>query len=602
MHKEKLNFLKEKGICFGCLCVGHMSRDCEKRLTCTVCGQMHPSILHIQQKERICTQEQNRPSLSSALVALQACGQTGAGNGECALSIVPVQVKSCKGQKVIQTYAFLDPGSSATFCSEHLMHRLKLKGKKTNILLKTMGNQRSVSSSILTGLEVSSLYNDIFYSLPEVFTQEKMPVSKDNMVTEGDLDKWPYLKGVKIPQIPSDVDLLIGANASKVMEPWEVKNSDGEGPYAVRTLLGWVVNGPLQGSKDNGNTIECPDVTVNRISLGKLEEMLNKQYNHDFNEIASENKEMSREDHAFMEKVNRSIELQDGHYKVNLPFKMENPMLPNNLCVAKQRILGLKRKLDRNKTFHQEYKVFLDEVIKQGYAERVPLHQLKQDEGKVWYIPHHGVYHSKKGTLRVVFDCGAAFKGTSLNDQLLQGPYLTNSLLGVLVRFRQEPIAFMADVKSMFHQVKVATKDTDFLRFLWWPGGDLRQEPVEYRMIVHLFGAVSSPSCACFALRKTAEDNKPNFPERVIDTIHANFYMDDCLKSVDSEEEAILMVKDLIAVCLTGGFQLTKWVSNSRAVLQIVPEEHRAHGIKIMDLDKDQLPMERALGLLWCVE
>ncbi|XP_062420786.1 BICD family-like cargo adapter 1 [Pungitius pungitius] len=272
MHKEKLNFLKEKGICFGCLCVGHMSRDCEKRLTCTVCGQMHPSILHIQQKERTCTQEQNRPSLSSALVALQACGQTGAGNGECALSIVPVQVKSCKGQKVIQTYAFLDPGSSATFCSEHLMHRLKLKGKKTNILLKTMGNQRSVSSSILTGLEVSSLYNDIFYSLPEVFTQEKMPVSKDNMVTEEDLDKWPYLKGVKIPHIPADVDLLIGANASKVMEPWEVKNSDGEGPYAVRTLLGWVVNGPLQGSKDNGNTIECPDVTVNRYA-DKLEEL-----------------------------------------------------------------------------------------------------------------------------------------------------------------------------------------------------------------------------------------------------------------------------------------------------------------------------------------
>ncbi len=92
--------------------------------------------------------------------------------------------------------------------------------------------------------------------------------------------------------------------------------------------------------------------------------------------------------------------------------------------------------------------------MKQGYAEKVPFHQIKLDEGKVWYIPHHGVYHPKKGTLRVVFDCGAAFKGTSLNDQLLQGPNLTSSLLGVLVRFRQEPIAFMADVKAMFHQVK----------------------------------------------------------------------------------------------------------------------------------------------------
>ncbi len=62
------------------------------------------------------------------------------------------------------------------------------------------------------------------------------------------------------------------------------------------------------------------------------------------------------------------------------------------------------------------------------------------------------------------------------------------------------------------------------------------------------------------------------------------------------------MIKDLTGICLTGGFQLIKWVSNSCAVLQTVPEEHRAHDIKMMDLDKDQLPMERALGLWWCVD
>ncbi len=159
----------------------------------------------------------------------------------------------------------------------------------------------------------------------------------------------------------------------------------------------------------------------------------------------------------------------------------------------------------------------------------------------------------------MVLVCGAGFKSALLNDQLLQGPNLTNSLLRVLVRFQQQQIAFMADVKAMFHQVKVAAEDTDFLRFLWWQDGDLNQEPVDYRMNVHLFGAVSSPSCACYALRRTAEDNKADFPERVKDTIHTNFYMDDCLKSVASEEEAILMIKDLMAICLTG-FQLTKWV------------------------------------------
>lgn len=128
-------------------------------------------------------------------------------------------------------------------------------------------------------------------------------------------------------------------------------------------------------------------------------------------------------------------------------------------------------------------------------------------------IPHHGVYHPRKGKLRVVFDCGAKFKGTSLNEQLLQGPNLTSSLIGVFLRFRQEPVAFMSDVKSMFYQVRVADEDKDFLRFLWWPNGDLHKQVEEYRMTVHLFGAVSSPSCACYALRKTAEDSRNGFSE-----------------------------------------------------------------------------------------
>lgn len=43
----------------------------------------------------------------------------------------------------------------------------------------------------------------------------------------------------------------------------------------------------------------------------------------------------------------------------------------------------------------------------------------------------------------------------SLNSQLLQGPNLTSSLVGVLARFRQKRVAIMADVQSMFQKVKV---------------------------------------------------------------------------------------------------------------------------------------------------
>jgi hypothetical protein len=101
----------------------------------------------------------------------------------------------------------------------------------------------------------------------------------------------------------------------------------------------------------------------------------------------------------------------------------------------------------------------------------------------------------------VVFDCSAKYRGTSLNDQLLQGPYLTNSLIGVLIRFRKGKIAFISDSEAMFHQVLVRPSDCDALRFLWWPNGNLDKPPEEFQMKEHLFGGASSLSCANFALR-----------------------------------------------------------------------------------------------------
>ncbi len=87
-------------------------------------------------------------------------------------------------------------------------------------------------------------------------------------------------------------------------------------------------------------------------------------------------------------------------------------------------------------------------------------------------------------------------------------------------------------------------------------------------MTVHLFGAVLSPNCTCFAPMKTSEDNQHSIDLKVIDTVNKNFYMDDCLKSLPSEEEAIQMAKDLPPLGHKGGFHLTQWVSNSREVLQ----------------------------------
>ena len=213
----------------------------------------------------------------------------------------------------------------------------------------------------------------------------------------------------------------------------------------------------------------------------------------------------------------------------------------------------------------------MDKIICNGYAQRVPTKDLHQDDGRVWYLPHHGVFHPKKKKLRVVFDCAARFKGTSLNEQLLQGPNLTNTLVGTLLRFREEEIAFMGDIDSMFYQVRVRPEDTSFLRFLWWNDGNPSSNVVEFQMMVHLFGATSSPSCANFCLRKTAQDWTGHFSDETIKTVLKNFYVDDCLKSVKSVKSAIFLVKDLQSLLGNGGFHIAKWTSNSRGVVTSLP-------------------------------
>ena len=166
------------------------------------------------------------------------------------------------------------------------------------------------------------------------------------------------------------------------------------------------------------------------------------------------------------------------------------------------RLMKLKRRLTSDDQFRKDYNSFMQDIISSGYAERVPVDEASTKSKQVWYIPHHGVYHKKKpGKIRVVFDCSAVCDGQSLNQQLLQGPDLTNNLTGVLCRFRQERIAFMCDIQAMFHQVKVDVEHRNLLRFLWWDDPEMKRDPVEFRMTVHLFGATSSPGCANFALK-----------------------------------------------------------------------------------------------------
>ena len=107
----------------------------------------------------------------------------------------------------------------------------------------------------------------------------------------------------------------------------------------------------------------------------------------------------------------------------------------------------------------------MSSLIEGSYAGRVPVNQLYKNDGKVWYIPHHGVYHPRKAD-KFVFDCTATFNGISLNSLLIPGPNLVNNLVvGVLLRFRSENIAIADDIEKMFYKDRVPSHQVDMLLF-----------------------------------------------------------------------------------------------------------------------------------------
>lgn len=180
-------------------------------------------------------------------------------------------------------------------------------------------------------------------------------------------------------------------------------------------MLRWTVR-PL-GTE--GGDCENLTVTAYRISVVTLDELWKQQFQVDFPECSQEEQlGLSREDCQFMEMVQSTIKLEDGHYSIALPLRKRGVSMPNNRKLAEQRALSLKRRFQKDASFHADYAAFMHDIISCGYAEKVPAEDMEYIHGRVWYIPHHAVYHPKKRKIRVVFDCTASFQGTSLNTQL----------------------------------------------------------------------------------------------------------------------------------------------------------------------------------------
>ena len=118
-----------------------------------------------------------------------------------------------------------------------------------------------------------------------------------------------------------------------------------------------------------------------------------------------------------------------------------------------------------------------------------------------------------------MIDSSAKHNGVSLNDVLLTGPDLTNSLL----RFHRETVAAMADIQQMFYCLKVNEEHRKLLRFLSFKDNDPEKDLVEYRMCVHVFGNSPSSEVATYGLRLMAPAGARTFGTEMKEFVTKNF-------------------------------------------------------------------------------
>ena len=280
---------------------------------------------------------------------------------------------------------------------------------------------------------------------------------------------------------------------------------------------------------------------------------------------------MTLEDERAMTILGKTTQRKDGKYEVGLLWQDEHVRMPDNYGSAHARLESLERGLSKNPERAEAYQAVLESYVQQGYAKKLTDEEREETKTKRWILPHHAVNHPEKPKPRFVFDAAAQCRETSLNSELLKGPDLMQNLQGVVLCFREQHYAVVADSYQMFHQIQVRLEDQLALSFLW-RDMDATKKPDLYQMLVVIFGARCSPCIANYILRRALSEETVAGDTEVESPLFSSFYVDDFLCSEKSPEEALAIMSKVTSLLSQGGFRLTKWRSSHPELLQLVPE------------------------------
>ncbi|GFX79546.1 integrase catalytic domain-containing protein [Trichonephila clavipes] len=244
----------------------------------------------------------------------------------------------------------------------------------------------------------------------------------------------------------------------------------------------------------------------------------------------------------------------EGRYIVSIPWIEGNEKLEDHYSLAKGRLEKTVKTLKFTGRLFDYEQVFVD-WEKEGIIEKIA-HDEPKNGGKFHYLPRRPVFKKNSMTkIRPVFDGSAHHgKSCSLNDCVEKGPNLIEMIRAILNRFRLGKIEVISDIRKAFLQIFLHENHMNFLRFLWWEGGN-SEKAVIYRHCRMVLEVSCSPFLLALVLNhhfKQAPQHLEKSAEKLMDSM----FVDNCVASVDSSEELESFQRDSTELLALGKFDL----------------------------------------------
>ncbi|KAL0879437.1 hypothetical protein ABMA27_003188 [Loxostege sticticalis] len=597
LRKDRWRHVKRYGLCFKCLLSRHGRETCSAP-ACDRdnCGGAHHKLLHNPPRRELneTTTEEKKPSTSTAS-ASETVAHLSVTDKKVLLKVVPVNVHGPNG--VISACALLDDGSTVSLISSQLAARAGLNGRAESLRVRgAWGDDALVCASTALTLDLSAKGSNNELLTINVRSVNNLDLPVQN-VSLTECQQYAHLSNVKINC--SDLckpEILLGQDNYHLLMPLEICVGKNNEPSATRTPLGWCVHGilhvPRAAPSSPYTTLFITETaSADDRALQALSEEVRRSFSIDVLGVSGKPRQNKDEVRA-VDLLENSAQLIDGRWHVGLPWKEPKCKLPDSYPYALSRLHNVERKMSASQEYASKYKERVNHLLENDFAKEL---ENTEKSPRTWYLPHFGVNNPNKKKLRLVFDAAAKVHGESLNDYLLTGPDLLNSLFGIMLRFRINKVGVTGDIKDMFLRIKIKSEDQNALRFLWrdHTAGEIKT----YAMTSLIFGANCSPFIAQFIKNKNAQQHESSQPAAVA-AIYRQHYMDDYIDSLPDETTAIDMVRNIIDIHKQGGFEIRNWTSNSLPVLDSVPKETLGDAAVRFKID-GQFQGERTLGMIW---